>query len=187
MTRSEVSVVIPTRGDVDLGPILDTLTGFYQVIVWDNSDPDREDLGLYARYAAIEEAGTQVIVTQDDDLIVTGWDRLLDEYEPDVLTVNYPQPWNIPWVARGAVFDRHLPEMAFQRWDSMFERDRDFTHWMCDGVFGLLTDSVRDVDYGSTDLPYCNDSHRISSQIGDWYNDKRPAIVDRCNEVKARG
>lgn len=160
-------------------PILESLP-FDDIIVWNNAE--REDLGIYGRYAAIDEAKHDVIVTQDDDLIVTCWDQILSAYEPGVLTVNYPQPWDIPWVARGAVFDRELPGRAFQRWDAQYERDRDFTHFQCDGVFALLTGRCNVIDHGSTDLPWCNASGRISTESG-WYEDKRPKIAEKCRAL----
>lgn len=159
-------------------PILDSLPDHWEKLVWDNSK--REDLGIYGRYAMIAEATHDVIYTQDDDLIVTCCERLENEYEPDVLTINYPQPWDIPWVARGAIFDRHLPRQAFARYEQSYERDRDFTHYLCDGVFAMLTPRRNVVDYGSEDLPYCNDAGRISSEGATWYNQKRPLIAERC-------
>jgi len=175
-----VTCVIPTRGNVDLTPILDTLAWCDEVVVWDNSV--RDDLGIYGRYQAIiDEARNDVIVTQDDDLIVTDWPRLLRAYEPGVLTVNYPQPADIAWVARGAVFDRHLPFDAFDKYYSRgWQFDRDFTHWICDGVFAELTDRVKMVDFGSQDLEYCNDPGRISSEPIEWYHKRRPLIKERC-------
>lgn len=174
--HSQVSACLVTRGDVDMQPILDSLP-FDDIVVWDNSQ--REDLGIYGRYAAIAEAKHDVIVTQDDDLIVTCWDDLLAEYEPGVLTVNYPQPWDIPWVARGGIFDRQLPEQAFAIWQTVYELDRDFTHYQCDGVFAILAPNRKVIDRGSRDLSYCNDPGRISTE-GGWYDDKRPAIARKC-------
>jgi hypothetical protein len=156
--------------------ILESLP-FDDVIVWNNAE--REDLGIFGRYAAIDEAKHDVIVTQDDDLIVTCWQQLLDAYEPMTLTVNYPEPWDIPWVARGAIFDRHLPEEAFSIYETVFPRDRDFTHYICDGIFAELTPKRQVIDGGSTDLPWCNDSGRISVDAG-WFNGKRDMIPERC-------
>ena len=170
----EVSCIIPTRGNVDLTRVLESLPPFGEVIVADGSDA-----GLYARYAAIDDASNGVIVTQDDDLIVTCWDKILEAYEPGTLVCNYPQPWDIPWVARGAIFDWDLPGKAFARWEAAYGRDRDFTHFQCDGVFALLTETVKVIDYGSEDLPYCNDAGRISTESG-WYDDKRPLITSKC-------
>lgn len=173
-----VSACLVTRGDVDLAPILDSLP-FDDIVVWNNTE--REDLGIYGRYAAIAEAKHDVIVTQDDDLIVTCWPELLRCYQPGVLTVNYPHPWDIPWVARGAIFDRNLPGLAFGRYWQQFELDRTFTHYICDGVFATLTDT-RVVDFGSTDLAWCNNPGRISTSPG-WYDDKRPLILERCTPL----
>jgi hypothetical protein len=174
-----VSAVIPTRGNVDLTPILDTLP-FADVIVYDNSQ--RRDFGLYARYAAIREAKNTVIVTQDDDLIVTCWLEILEAYEPGVLTVNYPEPWDIPWVARGAIFDCELPGLAFARYFTRFPFDPYFTHYACDGVFGLLSHTVV-IDEGSEDLPHGVDSGRISTSPN-WYDHYRPMIQQRCAELQ---
>lgn len=176
----DVTLTIPTRGDVDLSPILDSLPPFGQVIVWDNSV--RSDLGIFARYAAVYGAEKKVIATQDDDLIVTCWDEILAAYSPGRLTVNYPEPWDIPWVARGAIFDRHLPASAFCRYFRSFPFDRYFTHYACDGVFSLLTPDVNVIDVGSVDLSYGFDGGRVSTSPG-WYDEKRPLIQRRCEEV----
>lgn len=175
MRPRDVSCVIPTRGNVELEPILDSLP-FRDVIVWDNSQ--RDDLGIYGRYAAIAEARHNVIVTQDDDLIVSDWQAVLDEYEPGVLFCNYTEPWDIPWVARGAVFDAELPELAFDRYLAVHPLDNDFTHFMCDGIFGLLTPH-RVHDHGSVDLPWANDPGRVST-AGGWYDNRRQLIQSRC-------
>jgi hypothetical protein len=178
---SEVTLCIPTRGDVDLQPILATLPDFAQVIVYDNSN--LPDLGIYARYAAGDMASTRVLATQDDDLVVTDWEAVLDEYEPGVLVCNYPEPWDIPWVARGAVYDCNLPALAFGRYMEHYTFDRYFTHFACDGIFGLLSKHVKMCDYGSTDLPHGFASGRVSTSPG-WYDGHRPLIQQRCGWLK---
>ncbi len=181
MNLENVSLVIPTRGDVDLSAILSQLPPFGEVLVWNNSE--RADLGIYARYEMIGNATNQVIATQDDDLIVTCWAQIAAAYQPDVLTVNYPEPWDIPWVARGAIFDRDLPDKAFDRYLAHYPLDQYFTHWACDGIFGLLTKHVNVIDEGSEDLSYANDGGRVSTS-GGWYDDKRPTIQARCQAVR---
>jgi len=182
MRPQDVTLTIPTRGDVDLEPILSMLPPFAAVIVWDNSA--LEDLGIYGRYAAMELADTDVVATQDDDLVVADWARVLAEYRPGQVLCNYPQPWDIPWVARGAVFDSWLPAASFTRYLDSYPFDEYFTHHACDGVFTLLADEVRVVDYGSTDLPHGFAPGRVSTQTG-WYDERRPLIQQRCNELKA--
>jgi len=176
-----ISAVIVTRGDVDMSPILESLP-FDDIVVWDNSK--REDLGLFGRYAAIAEAKHDVIYTQDDDVLVDCFDQLEQDYRPGVLTTNYPEPYDIPWVARGAIFDSYLPDLAFTRYDLRWERDEWFHKYGCDGVFALLSPEVNVVDYGSVDLPHAFNEGRISTSPG-WYTHNRLAIQARCERVPA--
>ncbi len=175
-----VSCVIPTRGDVDLTQVLESLP-FDDVIVWDNSQS--EDLGIYARYAAITKAKHDVIVTQDDDVIVTCWPEILQAYEPGVLTVNYPEPWDVPWVAAGGIFDRNLPTEAFNTYLEQYEFDDLFTHRICDAVFGLLTEKVKVIDRGYLDLPHGYHAGRVSTSPN-WYDGDRAEGKRRCEALK---
>ena len=176
---SQVSCVIPTRGNVDITQILDSLP-FTDVVVWDNSK--LEDLGIYARYAAIEEAKNDVCVTQDDDVIVTCWPEILAAYEPGTLTVNYPEPWDIPWCAAGGIFDRDLPAKAFDRYLKEWPFDALFTHRICDAVFGLLTENVTVIDCGYEDLPHGYHAGRVSTSVG-WYDRDRLEGQRRCQNI----
>jgi hypothetical protein len=179
LSPSDVSCVIPTRGNVDLTQILETLP-FDDIIVWDNSL--RDDEGLYGRYAAIEDAKNDVIVTQDDDVLVTCWDQLLAAYEPGVLTVNYPEPWDIPWVACGGLFDRELPTRAFDHYFECYPDDDMFRRQVCDAVFCLLTPSVKVLDLGYEDLPHGLHDGRISTTPG-WYTGPRAEAQRRCRQL----
>lgn len=160
-------------------PILDTMPSDWEVLIWDNSE--REDLGIYGRYAAIADASNDIIYTQDDDLLVTCFAQMLEAYESGKVLCNYPKPWDIPWVARGALFHRDLPDEAFGRYFEVYPYDRYFTHAACDGIFTLLSD-CKVVDYGSTDLPHGFDEGRVSTLPG-WYDDRRPLIQARCAEL----
>jgi hypothetical protein len=82
-----VSAIIVTRGDVDLGPVLDSLPTEWEIVTWNNgegycrvlgpipgplgSQRDVPDLSVYGRYAAIEYASHDLIYVQDDDVIVS--------------------------------------------------------------------------------------------------------------------
>jgi glycosyltransferase involved in cell wall biosynthesis len=180
LAPSDVSCVIPTRGNVDLTEVLESLP-FTDVVVYDNSQ--RDDQGIYARYAAMIEAKNDIIVTQDDDVVVPCWAEILAAYEPGVLTVNYAEPWDIPWVACGAVFDYELPFEAFTRYLHVYPGDRLFTHRICDAVFGLLTDRVKVIDYGHRDLPYGLVTGRVSTS-DDWYQGDRLEGKRRCAALK---
>ena len=175
----KISACLVTRGDCDLSPILDSLP-YDDIVVWDNSK--RGDLGIYGRYAAIREAKHDTIYVQDDDLVVTCHDQLAEAYEPGRLLCNYPEPWDIPWVARGALFHRDMPADAFQRYFRWFPRDRFFTHKACDGIFGLLA-PCKVVDFGSLDLPHGFDEGRVSTSPG-WYDGFRPMIQERTSAIR---
>jgi hypothetical protein len=126
---AQVAVVIPTRGNVDMEPILAAYAGFgfSPGYVWNNSaDPD---LGVYGRYAAISSTVmgelAAVIITQDDDVILPREtiQALLDAYEPGKVVCNIPQRFRQRYrdsgmVGFGAIFDRDLPRQAFNRFYS---------------------------------------------------------------------
>jgi hypothetical protein len=182
ISPDQVSAVLVTRGDCDLTDIELSLVeaGIRDVVIWDNSQ--RDDMGIYGRYRAIKQAKNTVVVTQDDDVLVTCWDEILAAYEPGVLTVNYPEPWDIPWVARGSIFDCELPAAAFDRYLDGFPFDQLFTHRICDAVFALLSDT-KVIDHGSTDLPHGFDDGRVSTSQG-WYDRDRPEAQRRCSQIK---
>lgn len=173
-----VSAVIVTRGDVDISPILGSLP-FDDIVVWDNSQ--REDLGLYGRYAGIAECEHDVIYVQDDDLICLRPAELLEHYEPGSVICNWQGAYDIPFPGRGAMFDRDLPAQVFDRYFEQFEMDHWFTHFGCDGVFALLAD-VRVGDFGMEHLPHAFNPGRISASPG-WYDDKRLLIKERVLTV----
>jgi hypothetical protein len=180
---NEVSAVLVTRGDVSLDPIRYSLLaqGIEDIVVWDNSV--RKDRGIYGRYEAIKEAKHDVIYVQDDDVIVPRIDRILEQYKPDVLTVSYPDPWDIPWPSRGAVFDSYLPGYAFDHYRASYHADWLFTHRICDAVFVLLTET-NVIDAGAYDMPHAFAEDRVSTG-GGWYDRDRPEAQRRCELLKA--
>ena len=130
-----MTVVIPTRGDVPLGQILESLASFGQVIVWENGKGAREvvdgrlmpthenetDLAVYARYAALDYAAHEIVMTQDDDCLVDAEKllRIASQYDltqtivanmPESRWADYPDSALIGW---GGVFHRDLPARAF--------------------------------------------------------------------------
>ncbi len=178
---SKVSACLVTRGDCDMTPITESLKsqGFEDIVIWDNSK--REDMGIYGRYAAIEEARNKVIVTQDDDVIVSSYDKILAAYEPELLTVNYPEPYDVPWPSAGSVFDADLPQKAFDLYSAQWPLDRLFTHKICDAVFSMLS-QYQVIDVGYTDLPHGFQAGRVSTSEG-WYDRDRPEARKRCHDI----
>ncbi len=129
----DVSAILVTRGDVDLTRILDALP-YDDVIVWDNSE--RPDLKTFGRYAALSEAQHDTIYFQDDDIVFTGHDELMAEYEPDVWLANMSPGWvagrdlhDSVFVGAGALLDRRIARRALQKYDTMFERDDLFLRY----------------------------------------------------------
>lgn len=130
-----VSAIIVTRGDVDLAPVLDSLPDDWEQIVWDNSS--EQDLSVYGRYAAIEEyASHDLIYVQDDDVIVSDPQAIVDEWDNwndqhlfmstdstpvGGLVANMPQEFRHDGytdsclVGFGAAFHRDLPARAFSK------------------------------------------------------------------------
>lgn len=177
-----ISAVIVTRGDVDLAPVLHSLPQAWEKIVWDNSQ--RTDLSVYGRYAAIAECEHELIYVQDDDCVL----------EPDSiralveLALNRPSPLqhviaNMPGRFRphypdsaligfGAIFQRDLPERAFEQfkryhlWDSdkqMTEAEGAEFRRTCDVVFTTLTPRIL-VDAPYADLPWASGPDRMYRQ-----------------------
>lgn len=210
-----VSAVIVTRGNVDLQPVLDSLPKEWERVVWDNSGASSSqealekaalgsgfvgengkwmtatnDLSVYGRYAAIEYASHDLIYVQDDDVIVSDpqaivdmWDemRALAEIEQDptpegFLVSNMPQEFRHDGytdsclVGFGACFHKYLPARAFKAlsdYERLYDltRDRDWIHRTCDVVFTTLTPRVL-VDVPKTDREFASDDDRMWKQPG---------------------
>lgn len=114
-----VTAIIVTRGDHDLGEILDSLPDEWERIIWDNHggimihknegdwrgdgppQPDNwADLSVYGRYAAIEYASHDLIYVQDDDCVVSDPQAIVDEWTT-VREFNIAQHPGMP-------YDRHV-------------------------------------------------------------------------------
>lgn len=118
MTFDDVSAVLVTRGDVDLGPIIETLP-YGELVIWDNSKRPY-DAGVFGRYVAIGETTRPLVYFQDDDCLVSCHDALLAAWEPGHVVGNafddaerlkrYEGTTLLGW---GALFDADLPWQAF--------------------------------------------------------------------------
>lgn len=128
----KLAAVIPTRGDVELEPIVRHLQQFPEVVrIHIESSPN-----VYGRYVGIERLHEHpIIYTQDDDCI-TDLQPLIDAYEPGVIVnAMTPEhaaqyPGRVTLVGFGAIFDRVMVA-ALHGWeqDALFlrEADRVFT------------------------------------------------------------
>ncbi len=162
-----VTACLVTRGDVDMQPILDSLSGI-DVELWNNSVED--DAGVYGRYLAVGRATHDIVYVQDDDCLLTAEaiDRIVTAYEPGRIVANMPPDFRAHYtdsclVGFGAVFDRDLPARAFERyrlaempWDRRLRPDVVFT--------ALTPFTLVDVPFEH--LPYAFGPDRMYRQRG---------------------
>lgn len=151
-----VSAIIVTRGDVSLKPSMETIPDEWEKLVWVNgsgmyrwkediSGEDaswqpvriyREDLAVYGRYHAIQFAKGELIYVQDDDVVVSDPEAIVDAWTDEYglrnrlgdapvgahVVCNMPQEFRHDFytdhalVGFGAAFHRDAPERAFNRW-----------------------------------------------------------------------
>ncbi len=160
---TEISACLVTRGDVDMGPVLDSLP-FDDVVVWDNSKrPD--DFKCYGRFAAIAEAKHDLIYTQDDDVIVPTW-HLLAEYhaigDTGWIVANRPPEEEWRFLGLGAIFHRGLVTGAFRQYADEHGFDEDFLR-VADVVFAYQR-PYRSVWVGYDELPWARAENRMYLQ-----------------------
>lgn len=161
-----VSVVIPTRGDHDLSPILSTLGDFHEVIVLESDS-------VHGRYVGMEEAERDILLTQDDDCIVPHW-MLLSAYEGGIL-VNVPTDEKrlLGW---GAVLERGLAQEALAAYLRAYPAD-DLFRRCCDVIVTTLNDCQR-IDLGHEDLPWATAPDRMYHQPNHYR--EREEVERRC-------
>lgn len=185
MNAADVTAVIVTRGDVDLDPVLDSLI-FPHVVVWDNLARMGEGVGAgaFGRYVALAEA-QPVAYAQDDDCLVDPVDqqRLVDAYEPGILTVLMP-PGRVDYtdtvlIGWGSIFDRTLPLDAFDRWKvaGYAVDSTEFAVVGADFVFPMLTPWKR-LDAEHVDLPHAHGPNRTWGSWPDYAAVKARYLAD---------
>ena len=159
LSPEQVSAVLVTKGDVDLGPILDSLP-FADIVIWNNSK--REDLKVYGRYAAIKEAKHPVLYSQDDDCVVDTA-AIVAAYERGHVVCNMP-------AAKQAEYAAIAPGIALVGWGACFDAaavtvfDRYLERYgpdelllrECDRVFTCLN-RTKLIDVPITHLPQAFD------------------------------
>lgn len=182
----QISAVIVTRGDVDLGPTLEPIP-VPDVCVWDNSQ--REDLKTYGRIKMLDECANSVAFTVDDDVIFTEFDRLIDAYEPNVWTCNMDDPWIdgagyrgiVSQSGAGSIYDKHLPQEAAARYLAHFPYDDEFLTW-CDAIVGTLA-PWQIVDLGFAVREFSDDPGRLWTTPGG--SERKWDAIRRCQQIIA--
>lgn len=178
----DISAVIVTKGDRDLGPIFETLEPFGEVVVWNNSE-EPQDEKVYGRYiAAGVRASSELIYVQDDDCLIDPlalleqWadqEKVLCNMKPGHLAAAYYQ-WRIKLVGFGAFFNT---DRIFKLEDYLDHYPNDDLFKIeCDRVFTALNECETAV-VPVEDLRYASDSDRL------W---KLPDHGDRMREIEKR-
>lgn len=173
----EVSVVIPTRGDVDLSRILDSLKlpSIGEIIVWEGNS-------VWGRYQAAMKARNSIVYTQDDDC-VTDAAAVIRAYDPGFIVNamtpahNKQYPNHITLLGFGSIFDRSLISVMDD-----FEHDDIFMR-ECDRVFTALVPH-KSVYPKIEILPCAKDGNRLCMQKG--HESARQIIARRINDYKNR-
>jgi len=191
---SDVCACLVTRGDVDMQPIFDTLP-YGEVVIWDNSKREK-DWKVWGRYEAIRETDKPVIFFQDDDCLVHCHYELLDAYEPGVVVGNmldadvarlayYHDTTLLGW---GALFDRHLPDAAFEKWQRYYPLDWEFkTGLGAETVFPMLSRTktiIKGVQWLDQGGPVLERENRMWRQPN--FYQQRDFWMARAREVRDR-
>jgi glycosyltransferase involved in cell wall biosynthesis len=185
LQASDVTAIIVTRGNVDLAPILETLP-YPEVILWDNSKREH-NYKVFGRYAAIRESSNPVIYWQDDDVIFTAHEELLNAYNPGRLVCNMDDPWIeacgyaglVGMQGAGSICDSDIPERIFRRYLLEHPYDHEFLT-EADFVFGTLV-PFDVVDLGYQARPFADDADRLYQQPGQ--HDAKWRMIERCRAL----
>lgn len=187
----DVTVCLVTRGDQPemVERIIDSLSpiDYHDVIVWDNSQ--REDMKTAGRYAAAQEAKTDVVLFQDDDVILPLRTQLAlrDAYEPGMLVANYAHGENhggyadLPLVGGGAIADKELFPQAFERYLAHWPHD-DAMLYEADFVVGILTPFKHIYEPFEIDLAIAQAPERLCNQP--WQRDLKLKITNQARQVR---
>ena len=171
MKLDKMTAIVLTRGGYPVDDIVDSLHGFEQIIVADNSKRNR-DRKVYLRWLAAAAARNSTIYVQDDDCIVDA-KALVHQYAEHMapMVCNMPKdrraeyarrPGHISLVGWGAVFNRFLlaPNLAkyLERYpeDELFDRE-------CDRVVTYLTPHI-DVEVKFEHLPRAHGDDRMGRE-----------------------
>ena len=206
-------------------PVIASLPPSWEILIYDNGRrevrihsgradvgarlvEDVPDLSVYARYAAIEYASHDLILTQDDDVIVSDPQAIVDAFpkvydgitdqmrwpRPEDLAISSPVVANMPQEFRhegytdsclvgfGACFHRDAPKRAWDRmYPSGFTKTDPWFERTCDVVFTTLTPRVL-VDIPKTDREMASDSNRMWRQPG--HLDERTRMLNLVRQVR---
>jgi hypothetical protein len=178
------SAVIVTRGNVDLGPVLDPIVPLADEIVI-----RRGHGGVWERWEAILAAKHELVYTQDDDAVVDleafkVWPNCLE-----VITCNMPADRRAEYqdgtalVGWGAFVPKAVALAALIRYRQHFDTDALFRREADRVVTGLSRLELVDVPFKH--LPWANGAGRMCAAAGDpAHAAARAAIRERIQVVR---
>ncbi len=174
ITPEQVTAIIPTRGDVDIQPIVDSLI-FEEVIVWDNSAGG--DYGTWGRYLATNGTDIKYVYSQDDDIIHSHENQLaiVQAYEPRTLTGCMWEEWSngarkqgiqngyddLVFAGSGSVYDASLPHQSAALYTEMYPVDEFFLLW-ADTILGIISPS-KQLDLRFSEMDYAEADNRMAN------------------------
>ena len=183
-----VTAIIPTRGDVDLDPVVATIPQEWQTLAYDNGAGQVHernatgrawttiatglgDCAVFARYLAAQFADNEIIYTQDDDVVVSdpAMIALAAASLNDSIICNMPREFRHDFyvdhalVGFGAAYPAALPMRTFEWFNDHWTLNEDTFGRTCDIIFtGLNQRLLTDVPVQS--LPYASDDNRMWKQ-----------------------
>lgn len=197
------SVVIVTRGDVDLEPVVEPYSSFDHTLhIYDNSL--ERDLKVYGRFVGVKMAKHKTIMFQDDDVILPEITirSLLARYDiekklgNEVMVANDAHGENpggledVALTAAGAVVSKTLIAKTWAKWNVWCDCTLPNlpaapdgyigTLYECDFLFGLICPHV------TLNLPYTNRWPNHGNRLCDqpWQEPLKRAYVKLGRQVR---
>lgn len=173
ISPAEVTAVLVTRGDVDLTPILDSLI-FENVEVYNNlAEPD---LMTYGRVEAAKRAKTEIVYSQDDDIIHSAENQmtLLASYDEERLVGCMWPEWSdgarrqgiengyddLVFPGSGSISHRNTWLDALDEYTARYPVDEFFYMWS-DTLIGTIAPTTQ-LDLRFDELPWGDNDNRMS-------------------------
>ena len=174
LSPSDVTAVIVTRGDVDLTPVIDSLI-FPTVSIWNNADRPTDQM-TYGRVLAANLAPTEVIYSQDDDLIHSRENqmRILEAYDEELMVGCMWPEWSdgarrqgiengyddLVFPGSGSISHRDTWLDAIDKYLDLYPEDDFFRLWS-DTLIGVIA-PTRQLDLRFDELPWGNNTNRMA-------------------------
>jgi hypothetical protein len=197
LSPSEATAVIVTRGDVSLEPVLDSLV-FPNVIVWDNSKEEQDQM-TYGRLLGALRADTEIIYSQDDDIVHTPENQvsILAAYSPTYMAGCMWKDWSdgarrqgiengyddLVFPGSGSISHVSLWIDAHVRYLEHYPHDDFFRMWS-DTIIGVIAPTVH-LPLRFEELDWGNNTNRMA-HMDDAVALKTEAIR-RAREVRDAG